>query len=199
MPPRSPKRFTAPRLDQRIDMKLTRQQHERFSNPSGPLFSRIIPEPMSGCWLWMGERQGLGYGVFRLESDGTRHRVTRIVWALTQGEIDDSLFACHKCDNPGCVNPDHIFLGTAKDNIADAVKKGRNYKGGSKSYPARDMTHCKRGHPLSGTNIYSGRRRQCKACHKMNEHARRDIINANRRARKAKARLTAMGETGGPA
>ena len=180
-------------------MKLNEQQRERFLSPNGPLLSRIIPEPMSGCWLWIGEQQGLGYGVFRIESGGTRHRVTRIIWALIHGEIDDYLFACHKCDNPACVNPDHIFLGTAKDNIDDAVRKGRNYKGGSRTYPARDKTHCKRGHLLSGHNIYSGPRRQCKTCQKMNAIARKDIINANRRSRKLKAKLKKLIATGGPA
>lgn len=76
-----------------------------------------------GCWLWVGSQSG-GYGTFRL--DGKMRKAYRIAWELTNGPIPDGLFACHRCDNPLCVNPAHLFLGTAADNNRDRHAKGRS-------------------------------------------------------------------------
>lgn len=77
-----------------------------------------------GCWLWTGAVNQGGYGVFG-HRGGECYMAHRLMWSLTCGPIPDGLFVCHTCDNPPCVRPDHLFLGTAKDNHQDMLNKGR--------------------------------------------------------------------------
>lgn len=80
------------------------------------------------CWDWTAYRQKRGYGVFVFKSkDELAHRVS---WILKNGEIPAGMCICHKCDNPSCVRPGHLFIGTHKDNMNDRNKKGRA-RGGS--------------------------------------------------------------------
>lgn len=76
------------------------------------------------CWLWIGHKNEYGYGVMHLKNRGCQlsHRISYEVY---KGEIEGKLCVCHTCDNPACVNPAHLWLGTHKDNIRDSVKKGR--------------------------------------------------------------------------
>lgn len=119
---------------------------------------KYIPEPMSGCWLWLGAIGDRGYGRFFFE--GKNATASRVTWTLNRGRIPNGLQALHRCDNRLCVNPDHLFLGTNQDNMADKIAKGRQM--------GIDKTHCLRGHPLSGDNIEKGyKQRRCLACRRL--------------------------------
>lgn len=87
----------------------------------------------NGCWEWQGAKKGEGlkaYGSLGVGSraDGTRRTVSahRYSYEVFIGEIPNGLFICHKCDNPSCVNPEHLFAGTRQDNVDDRERKGRN-------------------------------------------------------------------------
>jgi hypothetical protein len=81
-----------------------------------------MPEPNSGCLLWLGSVYR-GYGQTSLR--GRRLIAHRAAWIVAHGDIPDGLFVCHKCDVPSCINPAHLFLGTHDDNMADRSAKGR--------------------------------------------------------------------------
>ena len=84
----------------------------------------------SGCWEWTGTVDGCGYGLITIKNKS--HRTHRLYWAMSMGPIAAGLLVLHKCDNPPCLNPAHLFLGTNKDNAVDKIKKGRQGPGRAK-------------------------------------------------------------------
>lgn len=91
------------------------------------------------CWPWIGSRQPNGYGKVRVQAIRTAPlQAHRVAWELSHGEIPHGLWVLHRCDNPPCCNPSHLFLGTPKDNTTDMVGKGRVALGdrnGSRLHP----------------------------------------------------------------
>ncbi len=94
--------------------------------------ARYIPEPNSGCWIWIGNYnpKRKGYGCFTMRGMGM-HMIFahRLSWQIHHGPIPQGMHVLHKCDTPLCVNPDHLFLGTNTDNVADMKSKHRQAYG----------------------------------------------------------------------
>lgn len=110
------------------------------------------------CWVWLGGRNGSGYPAI---SDGRKSLVgTRLMREYIDGKpVPSELVVCHSCDNPPCVNPAHLFVGTKRDNAQDMIIKGRR---GDRA----PLTSCRRGHPFTDDNTMierSGTRR-CRTC-----------------------------------
>lgn len=104
-----------------------------------------VPEPNTGCVLWMVGADKNGYGKIAFNSkDWRAHRLS---YHLLKGPVLSGDLVCHKCDTPACINPDHLFIGTPLSNMQDKVKKGR-----LKNQNAA-KTHCRHGHEFTSDNI----------------------------------------------
>lgn len=116
------------------DGTTTEQRFWPKVNKDGPIMLGMD----SPCWIWIAVVHRLGYGQFRLRGDMIQaHRAS---WEIHYGPIPDGLWVLHKCDNPPCVNPAHLFLGTRQDNVDDKVNKGRSYHPYGELSPAAKLT-----------------------------------------------------------
>lgn len=124
-----------------------------------------------GCWEWTGSRNRQGYGRFSYEG-GRFVFAHRYMFELFFGQIPQGMLVCHRCDNPSCVRPEHLFAGSARDNALDREAKGRGFEASQQV--------CQRGHAFVGENVYIHPQtgaRNCRTCR--NENSRRN--NAKRR------------------
>ena len=97
----------------------------KHASPGTRFWRRV--RKSKGCWEWQGFRSKFGYGRLRVAANGPGSIVTahRFSWTVHFGDIPDGMWVLHRCDNPGCVRPTHLFLGTHGDNMEDCRLKGR--------------------------------------------------------------------------
>ncbi len=114
-------------------------------------WSRVDMAGLDECWPWKGRRQWAGYGAF--SADGKEWRANRIAWHLANGAIEEGLKVLHRCDNPPCCNPRHLFLGTMADNCVDRDTKGRGVP------PKRVVGEATTGAKLTAQDVLDIRRR----------------------------------------
>jgi len=91
--------------------------------------AKVMPEPNTGCWIWIASMNIKGYGTFGIGQRSMSSTSHRVSYEMFKGDIPKGMHVLHHCDNPFCVNPDHLWLGTNLDNNKDKVKKGRAAKG----------------------------------------------------------------------
>jgi hypothetical protein len=107
------------------------------------LLSKIIKT--NSCWIFIGSKDKNGYGKL------CKGRAHRISYEIHKGKIPNGIMVCHTCDNPSCVNPEHLWLGTCKQNIVDSVQKGRfqfGEKNGRSKLSKEDVSWIKRNHRI---------------------------------------------------
>lgn len=129
---------------------------------------KISKGDANACWEWRGAQDGRGYGSFWL--DGKLEKAHRASLILLDGiDISSGMCVCHSCDNPICVNPNHLWLGTHTDNMHDLIKKNKFPYPKPGCWYNKQKTHCKRGHEFTKENtiITSQGRRACKICQYM--------------------------------
>lgn len=122
-------------------------------------------EKTDSCWIWRGCKDKDGYGLWTINYKQWRgHRFS--FW-VTHGKINTKSMICHTCDNPSCVNPDHLYEGNATTNNRDTVNRGRY------TNVFKERTHCFNGHLFEGENLYyDSKKRVCKICRRIHDKNR---------------------------
>lgn len=138
---------------------IKRSMEERF-------WSKVKQGPPNECWEWLGATKQGGYGVLHNPGRNSGNMLAhRYSYLLNIGDIPAAIEVCHRCDNPPCVNPNHLFLGTHNENMVDSITKGRFV------YPINGVvnlskTHCIHGHEYSPENTWRSKTgaRHCLEC-----------------------------------
>lgn len=150
-----------------------------------------MPHMDTCCWIWTGSvsNPAKGYGALSSgKQKGTIGRAKaisahRAAWVVTFGPVPDGLQVLHRCDNPPCCNPAHLWLGTNMDNVLDKVAKGRDQN--------QRKTHCMRGHPFDEENTIPNSKpgtRKCRTCSNVAQKLRARVRLAKQKEAKKNAR-----------
>lgn len=150
-----------------------KRKRGRFTSLEEHLWHYVeVIDDDTSCWEWSGTRITAGYGTFR--HDKIQYPAHRLMYELHNGLEPNSIrpytqHVLHKCDNPPCVRPDHLALGTASDNMKDMIAKGRGQNA--------SITHCPHGHEYTPENsmmknINGGVWRRCRTCNNINRRRR---------------------------
>ena len=113
-----------------------------MSTLSERFWSKVEQIPFHECWEWNACRSRFGHGFVGIPGKKTNGLAHRLSWELSVGPIPEGLCVLHRCDNPGCVRPDHLFLGTQADNMKDKAAKGR-CGDNSRHHVPRGAGHCR--------------------------------------------------------
>lgn len=154
-------------------VKIDRRSLRKFPPLEDRFWEKVQKNSEDGCWRWTAALNENGYGVIRTggktPGNTLAHRLSyRIHYNVDPGDLD----VCHRCDTPSCVNPNHLFLGTHKENMHDSINKGR-MDPDSVYYGVinRAKTHCVNGHEFSEANTHNAKQsrtgtnmRQCRTC-----------------------------------
>lgn len=149
-----------------------RRHQKVYGTISERLRARCVVDIRTGCWEWAGSRCRKGYGMIRVTGRTLRvHRVAHEEWL---GPIPAGLDVLHRCDNPPCFNPGHLWTGTDLDNARDRAAKRRGNRDTSaataaSALAARSKTECVSGHPFNERNTWISARgtRQCRECDRL--------------------------------
>lgn len=148
-------------------------------SPDEARFLQKCERSKQGCWIWLGYKMPSGYGTFRHE--GRKAMATHAALEFDgRARPSPEHFALHSCDNPSCVNPDHLRWGLQQENVDDMCQRGRLNQGGLTKWrntkTRKKWSHCKRGHPLEGANVSLEKngQRLCVACKRIRYEAQRD-------------------------
>lgn len=117
--------------------------------PRTPVAYRLLKnyKVIGDCWEWTGSKTRDGYGVIGIGRK--QYRASRMSYTIHKGFIPSGMCVCHTCDNPLCINPDHLFLGTHKENTQDMMKKGRKSIMIDTDHPLTKITHEQRKSVIS--------------------------------------------------
>lgn len=130
------------------------------------LEAKLVEQP-SGCIEFVGASTMAGYGLIWDHEAGRPLLAHRVAWTAVNGPVPDGMLVLHRCDNPPCVNVEHLFCGSHLENMRDMTAKGR--------HPEQQKTHCPLGHEYTPENIrrttYGGR--QCRACETVRRERKR--------------------------
>lgn len=153
-------------------------------HPISETWRRVLArsEREGDCLVWQGVRLRGRHGLVGVKRNGKWRTLYthRVAWEATYGPVPEGMVVCHRCDNPPCVNPEHLFVGTQRDNLNDMRAKGR-HNPDDIWVANRKKTHCKRGHEFTPENTRlrqtaEGVSRVCRACCTLESRLRRARI-----------------------
>lgn len=130
----------------------------KAATPEGRFWQKV-EKTKGGCWNWVAAKNNCGYGLTHF--DGKRISAHRLSFQLANGVIPGGMQVLHRCDNRACVNPEHLFLGSNRDNMLDMLAKGRGV--------GQKKTHCPHGHEYTAENtMVTNGWRTCRICKRAN-------------------------------